>query len=158
MGKVGEKRLNYSAPFTNLQSDLIGPFAVKEYYNSRGTRKLWILVSICDFTRYITLIPVESLNKTDILNSFQSHFHRFGRSQKIETDLGTNFVAAKADLGDAEIDEDDLAYITETLRSSGVTLIQRAAKAPWIQGSIERANAMVKKIFPQKRLHNLVEI
>jgi hypothetical protein len=31
-------------------------------------------------------------------------------------------------------------------------LIQRAAKSPWIQGSVERANQIVKRIFPEKRL------
>ena len=51
MGTVGERRLNTAAPFTSSQADLIGPYYVKEFYNSRGTRKLWILVSVCNFSR-----------------------------------------------------------------------------------------------------------
>ena len=70
MGTVGERRLNRAAPFTSLQADAIGPYYVKEFYNSRGTRKLWILVTISNFLRFINLTPVESLSKESILNSF----------------------------------------------------------------------------------------
>ena len=153
MGQVGDRRLNCNAPFVNSQADLIGPYLVKEFYNSRGTRKMWILVTICNFSRFISLTPIESLSKTSILNAFESHFHRFCRSLSIETDLGTNFTAAKSDLEAAEsLEANDVAEITQNLKSSGVSLIQRAARSPWIQGSIERANQIVKKIFPEKRL------
>ena len=114
---------------------------------------MWILVTICNFSRFISLTPVESLSKTSILNAFESHFHRFGRSLSIKTNLGTNFTAAKSDLEAAEsLDATDVVEITQNLKSSGVSLIQRAARSPWIQGSIERANQIVKKIFPEKRL------
>ena len=71
----------------------------------------------------------------------------------LETDLGTNFSAAKSDLENEEtLEENAVREITQSLKSSGVSLIQRAAKAPWIQGSVERANSVVKRIFPEKRL------
>ena len=153
MGTVGERRLNSAAPFTSSQADLIGPLAIREYKNSRGTRKLWIMVSICNFTRYISLTPVETLSKESILNAFENHFHRFGRSQSIETDMGTNFSAAKTDLETAEsIDPTTMKEVAQGLKSTGVQLIQRAAKSAFIQGSVERANQIVKRIFPEKRL------
>ena len=153
MGAVGEKRLNSAAPFTSSQTDLIGPMAIKEYKNSRGTRKLWLMVCICNFTRYISLTPVESLSKESILNAFESHFHRFGRSQSIETDMGSNFSSAKQDLETAEaIDPTTMKEVAQELKSTGVQLIQRAAKAAFIQGSVERSNQIVKRIFPEKRL------
>ena len=118
MGQVGEKRLDCSAPFTSSQADLIGPYSVKEYFNSRGTRKLWLLVSICNFSRFISLTPVESLSKESILLAFENHFRRFGRSVSIETDLGTNFSAAKSDLENEEtVEEDRLAvFLDENVR------------------------------------------
>jgi hypothetical protein len=153
MGQVGEKRLECSAPFTSSQADLIGPYSIKEYYNSRGTRKLWLLVSVCNFSRFISITAVESLSKESILNAFENHFHRFGRSSYIETDLGTNFSAAKSDLEDVQaLEENTVKEITQSLKSSGVSLIQRAAKSPWIVGGVERANQIVKRIFPEKRL------
>ena len=42
--------------------------------------------------------------------------------------------------------------VAQELKSTGVQLIQRAAKAAFIQGSVERANQIVKRIFPEKRL------
>ena len=114
---------------------------------------MWILVSICNFSHFISLTPVESLSKESILNAFENYFHRFGRSVSIETDLGTNFSAAKSDLENEEtLEENAVKEITQSLKSSGVSLIQRAAKAPWIQGSVERSNQIVKRIFPEKRL------
>ena len=152
MGQVGDRRLNCNAPFVSSQADLIGPYLVKEFYNSRGTRKMWILVTICNFSRFISLTPIESLSKTSILNAFESHFLRFGRSLSIETDLGSNFTAAKSDLEAADsLDATDIVEISQNLKSSGVSLIQRVARL-WIQGGIERANQVVKKIFPEKRL------
>jgi hypothetical protein len=118
MGQVGEKRLNCSAPFTSSQADLIGPYSVKEYFNTRGTRKLWLLVSICNFSRFISLTPVESLSKDSILLAFENHFRRFGRSESIETDLGTNFSAAKSDLQNEEtVEEDAVREITQSLKA-----------------------------------------
>ena len=153
MGTVGTKRLNHNAPFVHSQADLIGPFYVKEFYNSRGTRKMWILVSICSFSRYISLTPVEDLSKVSILNSFENHFHRFGKSASIETDLATNFTAARADLEESEsLNESDISDISQSLKSTGVSLIQRAARSPFIQGGVERANQIVKRIFPEKKM------
>ena len=55
-------------------------------------------MAICNFSRFISLTPVESLSKESIINAFENHFHRFGRSLSIETDVGTSLSAAKADL------------------------------------------------------------
>ena len=87
------------------------------------------------------------------MNAFESHFNRYGRSLSIETDLGTNFVAAKSVLETEEsLEENDVVEINQSLKSSGVTLVQRAARSPWLQGSVERAKQVVKKIFPEKRM------
>ena len=82
------------------------------------------------------------------------HFLRFGQSTQIETDFGTNFSAAKETLENAElIDNDDIKKISETLKSEGVSLIQRTLKAPFIHGLVERANSLIKKILPGKRMN-----
>ena len=51
MGQIGENRLNHSSPFQYLQSDLIGPFFATEFVNQRRSRKIWIMTSICHFSR-----------------------------------------------------------------------------------------------------------
>ena len=37
------------------------------------------------------------------------------------------------------------------MKSAGVKLIQRSPKAPFLQGGIERANAMIKHLIPRKK-------
>jgi hypothetical protein len=96
---------------------------------------------------------VESLSKESILNAFKMHALRYGESQQIETDFGTNFSSARETLQEGDvISEDDVKKITQTLKSEGVHLVQRVPKAPWIQGSIERANSVIKKIMPGKKM------
>jgi hypothetical protein len=153
MGTVAENRLTYNQPFKGMQADLIGPLQVREFVNARGSRKVWLLSGICHFSRYISLTLVESLSKESILNAFKIHALRYGESQQIETDFGTNFSSAKNILQEGDvISEEDVKWITETLKSSGVHLVQRVPKAPWIQGSIERANSVIKKIMPGKKM------
>ena len=36
MGAVGRNRLTYSAPFSGMQADLVGPMSIKKYVNQRG--------------------------------------------------------------------------------------------------------------------------
>ena len=152
MGQISKDRIEASSPFSKMQSDLIGPIAVKEFVNQRSSRKVWILTSIDHFSRYITLTVVESLSKESIINALKAHFNRYGKSKTIETDFGTNFVAAKSLLEQENIDVHDVKEIENELKSSGVTLIQRTPKAPFIQGSIEKANALIKRILPYKRM------
>ena len=76
MGMVGKRRLQYSAPFTYLQSDLLGPIYIREFVNSRNTRKIWLMANIDHFSRFITVTVVESLSKVSIMNAFHQHFHR----------------------------------------------------------------------------------
>ena len=130
MGTVQKESLTVSAPFVLLQSDLIGPFKIKEYVNARGSRKIWLTTSICHFSRYLTITCVDSLSKERILNAFNLHFLRYGASKVIETDFGTNISAAKDELETEEnvVNEKDLKKITEDLKSQGCKLKQRVPK------------------------------
>ena len=73
IGAVGRNRLTYSAPFSGMQADLVGPISIKEYVNQRGTRKIWLLTGVCHFSRYISLTVVESRSKESILNALKLH-------------------------------------------------------------------------------------
>ena len=152
MGAVGRNRLIYSAPFSGMQADLVGPISVKEYVNQRAIRKIWLLTGICHFSRFISVIVVESLSKESILNALKLHSLMFGVSREIETDFGTNFSAARQTLEEEQIVDEDVRKISQALKSDGITLIQRSPKAPFIQCGIERANSMIKKILPGKKM------
>ena len=107
--------------------------------------------SIDHFSRYISLVPVESLNKTHILDAFRKHFLQYGESKLIECDFGSNFSAAKGDLENQYencIDEEDIKAVTETLKTQGVMVSQRSPLSPWLHGGIEKANMAIKKVMP----------
>ena len=158
MGQVSDLRLKSTYPFESMQTDLVGPYFLKDYVNQRNTRKCWLLTCIDHFSRYITVTVVEGLNKENIINSLKAHFHRYGKSTRIECDFGTNFVSAKNLLESSGVDahekveSSDIKHITQEMQSAGEKLIQRAPRAPFIQGGIERANAMIKHLIPRKRM------
>ena len=108
-------------------------------------------VKLDHFIQYISLVPVESLNKTHILDAFRKHFLRYEESKLIECDFGSNFSAAKTDLENQEencVDEQDIKAVTETLKTQGVMVSQRSPLSPWLQGGIEKANMSIKKVMP----------
>ena len=53
------------------------------------------MVSICNMSRYITIIVVENLTKTAILKAIQQHKFRFGETKEIFSDKGTNYTGAQ---------------------------------------------------------------
>ena len=116
MGAIKELRLSLQAPFMSIQADLIGPYQIKSFVNQRTSRKIWLLSAICDFSRYITISPVEDLGKEAILNCLKTHFLRYGVSSRIECDFGTNFSAAKENLETDHLSEDDVKYITKEFK------------------------------------------
>ena len=143
MGMQREKRLIPSKPFKTCQMDLAGPFLVKDFVNKRSsTRKLYLLITICDYTRMISIVPVEDLGKQALMNAMSTHFNRFGYASRIESDFGTNFVSLKSEVKNSE---DQLRVLTVELQSLGVELVQRSPRASWLQGSAEHGVKMVKK-------------
>lgn len=147
MGRLGDKRLIPSKPFTAMQMDLCGPFAVKSFAKQRTTRKAWILVGICDYTRLISLTMVESLSMDHLLLAIKAHFARYGLSSRIESDLGTNFVAAAKQINEPAdtLEDGDITLLTRELRSQGCNMVQRCPRTPYLQGSAEHAVKLTKK-------------
>ena len=74
MGQVGVDRLKYSQPWISAQMDLTGPIRIKDFVNQRSSRKIWLLTAIDDFSRYISVTPVENLSKQALMNSLNQHF------------------------------------------------------------------------------------
>ena len=157
MGTVQSKRLTQSAPFTFLQADFFGPLRCKDHVNQRGSRKIWCMILICDFTRYINIVPVESLSATHLMNALRHHTLRFGNFVRMEADLGTNFVGARADIEEDKILESTANEFAHEIQKTGATLIQRSPKSPFITGSAEHSVKVAKKILPTKHTMSLPE-
>ena len=157
MGTVQKKRLTQSAPFVNLQADLFGPMKCRSFINQRTTRKMWGLILICDFSRFISIVPVESLSAKHLMNAVKHHTLRFGQFLRIEVDLGTNFVGAKDDIEAEAVSESEASELAREIRKTGADMIQRSAKSPFLQGSAEHSVKIIKKILPTKHTMTLAE-
>ena len=155
MGTVQMKRLTQNAPFVNLQADLFGPMKCKSFTNQRTVRKLWGLILICDYSRYISIVPVESLSAVHLMNALKHHTMRFGHFQRLEVDLGTNFTGAKDDI--EAVDETEANELAREIQKTGAVLVQRSPKSPFLQGSGEHSVKCIKRILPTKHTLTLAE-
>ena len=135
--------------------DFAGPFSMTNPINKRSTCKYWLLVTICDYSRYISITIVENLSTEAIMRSFQQLKYKFGATQIIRSDMGSNFTGARNRLLDDEeiIDDDVRRQVTQTAKKHGLQIIARVARAPWIQGSCEKAIHTIKRCWPTRKLH-----
>ena len=155
MGMLHNKRLIPSKCFESMQMDLAGPIQVVDYVNKRkSSRKAWILCGICDYSRMISLTMVESLSKDHLLCALQAHFFRYGKSRRVECDLGTNFKSAASHMNQDQesndsMSEKDINNLQKELQSQGCTLVQRCAYSQWITGSAEHTVKLMKKALKE---------
>ena len=139
MGSVPCSRLTSSFPFKEITSDICGPFVCRGFVDSRKTRKVYILVNICHYTRYISLSLLESMNSEVLLQTIKMHSLRYGKTEIIHADFGSNYVGIKQDLEMESLDQEEVKRIQLELQSSGTQLVHKSPKTPWVQGSAEHA-------------------
>ena len=150
MGSVGKNRLTPQGAFLTLTSDICGPFKCVGYIDKRKTMKVWILVNICNFTRYISLHLLENMTSNCLLQAFRKQFLRFGKSTVISADYGSNYSGAREGF-EHFLEDEENKTVTLSLQSEGTKLVQRCPKSPWVQSSAERAVSLVKKALSVKQ-------
>ena len=79
--------LHGSCPMQRVAADSVGP--LDEDVN--GNR--FILVVICEFSKYVTLWPTKDVTSMSYVKAILSHISIFGIMQKLKTDRGTQFTA-----------------------------------------------------------------
>ena len=148
MGHVGQRQ-QVRMFCESSGSDFAGPFLMTNPVNRRATRKYYLMVSICNMSRYITIIVVENLTKSAILKAIQQHKFRFGETKEILSDKETNYTRAQRMLQEEKeesLTQSVMDDVKRELKSAGTEIITRVARAPWIQGSQERAISTIKKL------------
>ena len=93
-GHVGDRQ-NPTAFMEKICSDFCGHFFMRNPVNQRSRRKYWLMISICDMSRYITITVVEDLSAKAILRAFQKHRSRYGPAQLVHSDMGYNYRGAQ---------------------------------------------------------------
>lgn len=142
MGNLPMERLcDAHPPFSHIIIDLAGPFTVT---SKRKTDKRWLLVTSCLATRGIHIEVVHSLTGESALIAFNNMCTIRGTPLKVFSDQGTNFKSIAA------LIIEKLPKVNEERLKAGLPAISfqwefSPAKAPHMNGSVERLIGLVKK-------------
>ena len=156
MGALGEARLGPGPggrPFRVCQADVWGPVKiVKDFVNQRGpTRRGYVLVIICEFSRFVILHALEGLSKQNLLDALDTVFYRYGKISKLRTDFGGNFLSVREELantGDTVATDADLREFSSQMKSKGTEIELKAPHAPWASaGGAESMNKNIMKVM-----------
>lgn len=95
-------------PFSSIFIDYIGPVSVK--LDGR-TRKVWLLIITCLWSRAVSLQICFSADTADFLNAPQQHVHRYGIFRSCLSDLGSQICAGAKLIEDFLNDVDCYEYL-----------------------------------------------
>lgn len=142
MGSLPSYRLEHHTPvFSYVIIDLAGPIIV---HNKRNrAEKRWIFVYSCLTTRGVHLELIEDLSSNSTLLALQNAINLRGYPKKIYTDQGTNFRGAQAILSEVQ-NEWNKHLIKKGIVREPIEWEFAPAKAPHMQGSVERLVGLVK--------------
>jgi hypothetical protein len=142
MSDLPSHRLAFTVkPFTFCIADLAGPIMIKNY---RGRDiKRYIFVYSCLTTRAVHLELIEDLSADSTLNAFQNTINIRGAPECVTTDNGTNFKGAYNILERAHY-EWNKKLLKKGIIVRPIEWKFAPARAPHMQGSIERIVGLVK--------------
>ncbi|XP_051165958.1 uncharacterized protein LOC127284527 [Leptopilina boulardi] len=99
MADLPRVRVTPARPFENCGVDYCGPFFVKEkQFRNRNKVKVYAAVFVCMSTKAIHVELVGDLSTEKFLGCLKRFFARRGKSKRMYSDNGTNFVGAKNEL------------------------------------------------------------
>jgi len=143
MGDIPFTRLAFfKNAFTYAMADLLGPITVKA---TRFTvNKRYILVYTCLTTRALHLEVVESLDSNATLRALSNIFNFRGAPIRICTDNGTNFTGSN-NIMQRYHTEWNKKLLTRGVIVQPIEWFFSPAKAPHMNGAVERMVGLVKK-------------
>ena len=97
MSDLPVDRLEKVPPFTNTGLDVFGPFVVhdgKTTRNTRGSKKVWVLICVCLVSRAVHLELLSSLDTSALQLALRRFQSIRGTCKRMRSDQGTNFMGA----------------------------------------------------------------
>jgi transposase InsO family protein len=110
-------------PFTQWGLDQVGPLSK----SSRGSHT-YLLVAVDKFSKWIEAVPVTNQEATTAVKFFESIVYRYGVSNSIITDNGTNFTSGE---------------FQEFAKKLGIKIKYASVAHPKSNGQVEKANGLV---------------
>ena len=146
MAQLPRPRTERTAPFEKSGMDVFGPYYVTDGKTTRrtvATKKVWVLLITCFYSRAVHLELIGSLDTPTMLLAFRRFTAIRGTCHKIWTDKGTNFAGAANQI-ENKIDQDALR---DGLFSKGCTWEFTPTAAPHMGGVWERMVGSVKRVL-----------
>ena len=100
MAPIPRSRWMLSPPFYIISLDLTGPVLIKDTVKQRGKKKVWIVIYNCAATRAIHLDLTEDYGTDSILQSIRRFTALRGCPAEIQSDQGSQLIAAAKDIAD----------------------------------------------------------
>jgi hypothetical protein len=118
-------------PFTQWRLDQVGPLPK----SSRGSHT-YLMVAVDKFSKWTEAVPITNQEATTMVKFFESIVYRYGVSNNIITDNGTNFTSGE---------------FQEFAKELGIKIKYGLVAHPKSNGQVEKANRLVC-VGPKKRL------
>ena len=153
MANLPPDRLEQCPPFASTGIDVFGPYSVHDGKSTRrnlGSKKMWVLLCTCLYSRAIHLEPLSSLETTTFRLALRRFFALRGNCTRIRSDHGTNFIGAKNQM---EMDVDITSIKQEALKS-GCTWELTPPAASHFAGVWERKVGSVKRVLDGSMLQS----
>lgn len=143
MGDIPFTRLALSKNvFKYAMADLLGPLTVK--ISKFKTDKRYVLVYSCLTTRSLHLELIESLDSNATLRALSNTFNLRGAPTRICTDNGTNFIGGN-NIMQKNHEDWNKELLKRRVISQPIEWYFSPAKAPHMNGAVERMVGLVKK-------------
>ena len=133
--------------FTFLSVDISGPWQVKLFEGSRHTKQTYILVIVCQLSRYTKYLPIASTSRHDIMVALMDYIATFGTPYSISIDNQSSMI----NLNDTQLTVRDI-YGTQSIKT--IEILYCSPHHHISNGSSELAVKRLKKLLGQMCLQN----
>lgn len=134
-------------PFRNIFVDYLGPFNVRFDYKNKETKKIWILVVCCLWSRAINLHVCYDFSSTEFLKALQTQVFQFGLPSLCISDSSTQILSAAKKINKYIFNNQ---IIQDFMKEQSIEYIEFQSYPKGnhsLGGLIETCNRMIRKIL-----------
>ena len=153
IGPLPLSRVVPTFPYSHIQVDIFGPYAVYDQVKRRTTRKVWALLVLCQFSRAIQCYALQDYSADAVALALTQHNAHHGAFTSFWSDCGSQLTATgRIVLQDEE--NTKLDCTSQLVRAFPEVNWQHGPPAsPWCQGGAE---VMIREVKKSMRVQQLM--